>query len=250
MSCSPRGLSAGVIPVSSPSKTQCPHGASGWPLSGLLPFQTGHRDDLFSKNLSCSYKKADFPAHTQKADFPICLEVAFGPQPRESQGARRHSGECPRQPSCSPAREEGSPLRICRGRCPQTARLGSGPGPPPLLVGLALLGRPPSAALATSDPRSPPPRPAVPAPHREPVWIVAVCLCLLKLGREKRPRREDGLECTTDGSVSKLRKRAGGAGTRPRSGAAWLAQNTPSERGNRGVAARTEVSSVRRPSCV
>lgn len=164
---------------------------------------------------------------TQKADFPICLEVAFGPQPRESQGARRHSDKCPRQPSCSPAREEGPPLRICRGRRPQTARLRSRPRGRLLpLVGLARLGRLPSAALATSDARSPPPRPAVPAPQREPGWIVAVCLCLLKLGREKPPRSEDGLERTpepgTDGSVSSGNGCRGW--TRPRSGAAWLAQ--------------------------
>lgn len=125
----------------------------------------------------------------------------------------------------------------------------SSPGRLLLHVGLALLGRPTSAALATSDSRSLPPRPAVPAPHREPGWIVVVCLCLLKLGREKGPRSQDGLECTpercTDGSVSKLRKQAGRAGTRPRSGAAWLAQEHAVGGGNQGVASRTEVSSVR-----
>lgn len=168
-----------------------------------------------------------FHVHTKRADFPICLEVAFGPQPRESQGAWRHSEECPHHRSCS--QRGGTPApHLQRPLPPDGAAPLSAPGHLLVFVGLALLRRPTSAALATSDSRSPPPRPAVPAPHREPAWIVVVCLCLLKLGWEKRPRSQDGLECTpehpTDGSVSKLRKQAARAGTRPRSGAAWLAR--------------------------
>lgn len=60
-------------------------------------------------------------------------------------------------------------------------------------------------------------------PHGES-QIVVVCLCLLKLGRGERPPSQDCLECApercADGSVSKLRKRAGRAGRRPRSGPA------------------------------
>ena len=68
-----------------------------------------------------------------------------------------------------------------------------------------------------------PPRPVVPAPRR----IVVVCLCLLKLGREKGLPVKAAWNAgpgTTDSSVSKLRKQAARAGTRPRSGAARPAQ--------------------------
>lgn len=125
ISCSPHGLSAGVVPASSPSKTQCPHGAGGLSQDSC-PSKQDTEMTCFQRIFHVHTKRQIFLL-TQKADFPICLEVAFGPQPRESQGARRHSDECPHQPSCSPAREEGPPLRICRGRRPQTARLGSRP---------------------------------------------------------------------------------------------------------------------------
>ena len=71
-------------------------------------------------------------------------------------------------------------LHLQRPHCPQTAQLCSrpqglqplagrcSPGRRVLLVELALLRRPTSAALATSDSPSPSPRAAVPAPHREP----------------------------------------------------------------------------------
>lgn len=71
---------------------------------------------------------------------------------------------------------------------------------------------------------------AIHAPHRQGLRcqphvesrIVVVCLCLLKLGREKRPPSQDCLECApgpwADGSVSKLRKGAGRAGTGSRPG--------------------------------
>lgn len=46
----------------------------------------------------------------------------------------------------------------------------------------------------------------------------------VEIGQESRPPSQDCLECApercADGSVSKLRKRAGRAGTRPRSGPA------------------------------
>lgn len=71
---------------------------------------------------------------------------------------------------------------------------------------------------------APCPSPGATVPAHAKSQIVVVCLCLLKLGREKRPPRQDCLECApeccADGSVSKLRKRAGRAGRRPRSGPA------------------------------
>lgn len=178
-----------------------------------LLFQTGQRDVQASKNVSCSHKKGRF-SHLPGGCFWAAAmgitesSATFQRVPRHDDFTRA-SGEGPPL-----ARNLPRPLPWHRDPLPRP------PSPP--AHGAVPLGRPTSAALATSNSRSPAPRAPVPAPRRE--RIVVVCLCLLKLGREKRPPSQDGLECAAercaDGSVSKLRKRAGRPGTRPRSGPA------------------------------
>ena len=108
--------------------------------SGLLLFQTGHRDVQSSKNFSCSYKKAK---------FPICLEVAFGPRPWESQRALRHSSEFP-DIWTSPWPGSKDPLSALG---PKTCSPQGAAAPQATLScsELSLLGRLTSAALATSN---------------------------------------------------------------------------------------------------
>lgn len=177
----------------------------------------------FQRIIHVHTKRADFHVHTQRADFPICLEVAFGLQPRECQGALRHSGSPP--PSRLRPRLRGGTAEATAPRRP-----GSVLSPQPCAaphLGQLPPWLPPHAGGAGAARKahicSPPPRPAVPAPHR----IVVVCLCLLKLGREKGLTVKAAWNARpgpADSSVSKLRKQAGRAGMRPRSAAVRPAQ--------------------------
>lgn len=155
----------------------------------------------------------------QKGRFPICLEVAFGLWPWESQRALRHSSEFP-DITTSPRPAGRDP----RSEPAAATSLAPKPAPQAAFSSRSWSCRSWKAHICCPGHKQftlPLPRAAVPAPRRE--RIVVVCLCLLKLGREKRPPSQDCLECTgrcADGSVSKLRKRAGRPGTRPRSGPA------------------------------
>lgn len=144
----------------------------------------------------------------QKGDFPICPEVAFGLQPWESRRALRHSTFRrappterlqPCQGRRSLARSPDANLKACipcRRAAAQKAHIcqpGSEQSALPIARGW---GASPTA--------------------RAGLWW---SVCLLKLGREERPRSQDCLECEpsrcADGSVSKLRKQAGRLGQGP-----------------------------------
>lgn len=167
-----------------------------------------------------------FHVHTKRQIFPSAWRLLLG----RSHGNHRENCDIPRS-SCNIAtwplpgrRDPGSALAEATlppdGSAllsPQGLRPLAGshsPGRLVLLMELPLLRRSTSAALATSNSHSPSPRAAVPAPRREP--DCGGLSVFAETGPEKRPQSQDCLECElercADGSVSKLRKRAGRLG--------------------------------------
>lgn len=167
--------------------------------SGLLLSQTGHTDEQPSKNFSCSYKKEIFPSA-----WRLLLGCSHGNQRRALRHSTfRRAPPTERLQPCqgrrSPARSPDANLKACspcRRVAAQKAHIchpGSEQSALPIARGW---GASPTA--------------------RAGLWW---SVCLLKLGREERPRSQDCLECEpsrcADGSVSKLRKQAGRLGQGP-----------------------------------
>lgn len=194
---------------------------------------------------SCSYKKAN---------FPICLEVALGPQPWESQRALPHSSEFPAI-ATSPWPGRGDPDSALA----EAAALALRPAAP---------GRPAAPRAASSCLWSCPclegphllPRPqAIHAPHRQGLRcqphgesrIVVVCLCLLKLGRRAGLPVKTAWNVRPSAVQTALSASSGngleGLGLGP--GLDQLAQEHTVREGRPRDCARTEVPSVSMPPC-